>query len=96
MRKKWLTAIFILLTALSFPLAAKDDSPDPSDYRVVAREAATAPKIDGRLDDEFWLGAEALDNFTQYEPREGGVPSEKTVAYIGYDRNNLYIGVKAG
>jgi hypothetical protein len=94
MRKKWLTAIFILLAARSFSSAAKDDSPDPSDYSVVAREAATAPKIDGRLNDAFWSGAEALDNFTQYEPREGGVPSEKTVAYIGYDRNNLYIGVR--
>ncbi len=94
MVKKLLTAIFILLTALSFPSAVKDDSPDPSDYLVIAREAAPPPKIDGRLDDGFWSNAVVLDKFTQYEPREGGEPSEKTVAYIGYDRNNLYIGVR--
>jgi hypothetical protein len=40
------------------------------------------------------LNATVLDSFTQYEPLEGGTPSEKTVAYIGYDSKNLYIGVK--
>jgi hypothetical protein len=47
------------------------------------------------LDDAFWNEAVALESFTQYEPREGAKPSEKTIAYIGYDRNNLYIGVRA-
>ena len=62
---------------------------------MIAPEASPAPKIDGKLDDEFWASAFVIDKFTQYEPREGAEPSEKTVAYIGYDRNNLYIGVRA-
>ena len=85
----------MLAVCFSLSLAEKDDIIDPADYYVVAREANSAPKIDGILDDEFWASAVVIDQFTQYEPREGAEPSEKTVAYIGYDRNNLYIGVRA-
>ncbi len=93
MHKKMLAPVLFLLICISLA-AEKEALPDPSDYLVVATEAANPPKIDGRLDDEFWSTAQALDTFTQYEPREGGEPSEKTVAYIGYDRNNLYIAVR--
>ncbi len=67
-----------------------------SNYMMVeAAESSPPPKIDGILDDPFWENATVLDQFTQYEPVEGGMPSEKTVAYIGYDSRNLYIGVRA-
>jgi hypothetical protein len=95
MYKRTLTTILILLTCISLSRAEKDDEPNPSDYLVVAKESTTPPKIDGVLDDAFWADAAVLDMFTQFEPREGAEPSEKTIAYIGYDRDNLYIGVRA-
>ena len=75
------------------PIAPKHGA-DPSAYRVVVPPFANPPDIDGRLDDPFWENAAVLDNFTQYEPVEGNEPTEKTVAYMGYDANNLYIAVR--
>ena len=95
MYKKTLTTVLIILSCISLSWAEKDDEPNPADYLVVATEATTPPKIDGVLDDAFWADAAVLDMFTQFEPREGAEPSEKTIAYIGYDRNNLYIGIRA-
>ena len=65
-----------------------------ANYRIKATPFSSPPKIDGKLDEPFWKSAATLDSFTQYEPQEGGEPSEKTVAYIGYDSKNLYIGVR--
>jgi hypothetical protein len=67
---------------------------DPSAYRVVVPPFESPPKIDGVLDDSFWENAAILENFTQYEPVEGSEPTERTVVYMGYDANNLYIAVR--
>ncbi|HZX10701.1 MAG TPA: DUF5916 domain-containing protein [Acidobacteriota bacterium] len=69
-------------------------SESSGNYSVKAVEYSPPPKIDGKLDDEFWQNAAVLDDFTQFEPVEDSVPSEKTKAYIGYDRKNLYIAVR--
>ncbi len=68
-------------------------SADPAAYRIVVPPFEDPPNIDGKLDDPFWENAAILESFTQYEPVEGSEPSERTVAYIGYDKNNLYIAV---
>jgi hypothetical protein len=65
-----------------------------ANYHVKAPLFPSSPKIDGKLDEPFWQNATILDSFTQYEPQEGGQPTENTVAYLGYDSKNLYIGVK--
>ncbi len=54
-----------------------------------------APKIDGLLENPLWE-EEALkvEDFIQYTPKENGTPSEKTVAYIGYDKKNIYIAFR--
>ncbi len=53
---------------------------------------ATAPRIDGRLDDEAWQRARAIEDFTQREPRQGEAVSERTVVRILTDREALYVG----
>lgn len=74
--------------------SARKPNADPSAYRVVVPPFENSPQIDGKLDDPFWENAAILDSFTQYEPLEGSEPTEHTVAYIGYDKDNLYIGVR--
>ncbi len=50
------------------------------------------PEIDGVLDNPIWeKEALKITNFHQLSPKEMADPSEKTVAYIGYDEKNLYI-----
>jgi hypothetical protein len=49
-------------------------------------------RIDGRLDEAVWGRAEPITDFTQRDPVEGGVPSERTEIRVLYDRDALYIG----
>ncbi len=56
---------------------------------------ATAPKIDGVLNEPVWeTGALKIADFVQLTPRENATPSERTIAYLGYDDRNLYIGYR--
>jgi len=53
-----------------------------------------APTIDGRLNDEAWTNAAQVNELFQREPNNGEPVSEKTLIYVCYDANHLYIGVK--
>lgn len=88
------TKFFLCFLAVTILVSTGTVQGNNVNYHIKAILFPSPPKIDGKLDEPFWLNAAVLDSFTQYEPREGGLPSEKTVAYIGYDKNNLYIGVK--
>ncbi len=56
---------------------------------------ATAPKIDGVLDEPIWeTGALKIESFVQLTPKENGAPSERTIAYLGHDAKNLYIAYR--
>jgi len=53
------------------------------------------PKIDGAVEENpEWSEALKIEDFVQFTPKEKGTPSEKTVFYIGYDRENLYMAFK--
>ncbi len=90
MKKLHLMLAGLLLCILPAPSASGSGN-----FVVNAAENSPPPKIDGFLDDPFWEKASVLDQFTQYEPVEGGKPSEETVVYIGYDSQNLYVGARA-
>lgn len=53
-----------------------------------------APKIDGDIDNPIWLKAAVLEGYTQYVPQEGSEPSERTIGYIAYDHDNLYLAFR--
>lgn len=75
------------------PVLAPSTEPEGS---YVARPVflATPPVIDGRLDDPVWQTATRLGDFRQVEPRELEPATEATDVYLGFDRENLYIGVR--
>ena len=52
------------------------------------------PAIDGRLDDAVWRDATALSAFKTFIPDFSREPSEKTVAIMAYDAENLYFAFK--
>ena len=52
------------------------------------------PQIDGWLNDEAWKDAAVIDQLYQREPNRGEPVSEKTLIYVCYDANHLYIGMK--
>jgi hypothetical protein len=84
----------ILLMSLLITITAFAESDGSSPYEVDLPRFDRPPEIDGKLDLSLWQRAVVLDTFVQYEPKEGGAPSEKTVAYLAYDAQYLYIAVR--
>ena len=78
--------------AVAVPLAAQDGRQVPNVAPVYVEES---PVIDGALDEAIWRDAALLDAFTQQEPDEGAPSSERTEVLLMYDRNALYLGVRA-
>lgn len=52
------------------------------------------PIIDGRLDDDAWAFGTVVENLHQVVPQEFDPPSEKSVIYVVYTRDALYIGAR--
>ena len=50
--------------------------------------------IDGLLAESIWQNGFAITKFTQRDPIEGSVPTEKTEVRIAYDNKALYIGAR--
>lgn len=51
------------------------------------------PIVDGALE-QIWFTSSQITGFSQYYPKEGDSASEKTIAYIMQDTDNLYIAFK--
>jgi hypothetical protein len=62
--------------------------------QAAAERTAVAPVIDGRLDDEVWRNATVIEDLHQVTPVEFATPTERTVVYLLYDADNLYVGAR--
>jgi len=88
------------LLILSFLLSGLLLFADQSDTSVKLLPFVTAVKtsehinIDGILDEEVWQGKPSVDFFIQRDPVEGVEPSQKTVVYIAYDDDALYVAAR--
>ncbi len=67
---------------------------EANEPQVLINTTEKAPIIDGVLDDPVWKHATLITEFYQRVPVEGAVASEKTEAYLSYDSDMLYIGVR--
>lgn len=52
-------------------------------------------RLDGLLTESFWDAAPVLNTFIQQEPVEGDPASERTEVRVVYDRENIYVGIRA-
>jgi hypothetical protein len=72
-------------------------SPEPAVPEKLGKELhafrirGAAPRIDGRLDEEVWNTAQAVEDLVQEEPDNMVPPTERTVVQIAYDDRYLYI-----
>lgn len=62
-------------------------------FQIEARFTDRPPVIDGYIEN-LWSISDSIYNFVQTWPREGEPSTEKTIAYILYDKNALYIAFK--
>jgi hypothetical protein len=70
-----------------FPDGAQDKS-----VRIV--RAPAPPVIDGVLDEEAWQLAARFDDLHEIQPTEYAPASERTVIYLMYDSDAIYIGAR--
>jgi TolB-like protein len=81
------------------------DGPPPQPPEVITRDAAgratvravrlTEPlDIDGRLDDRVYEKVPAVSGFIQHQPLEGAPATEKTEAWVFFDRDHLYVSAR--
>ena len=88
------------LVLVAAPAAAQDGQHDedtppaaaPAPLVATALDEAIEIRLDGRIDEDAWMTATPITDFTQQEPVEGGAPSERTEIRVLFDRDNLYIG----
>lgn len=76
-------ALILLIPLLAYPQHPKSSSP--------AQRIFNPPKIDGRIDEECWSKLPHFNNFIQWGPYNGNLPSQKTEACVGYDDEAIYI-----
>ena len=74
--------------------AGAPGSSPANEPRITIPKVSSAPEIDGVLDDAVWQEAEVTSDFFQRVPVEGAPASEKTVVYLAYDSDMIYIGAR--
>jgi hypothetical protein len=80
---------FALLLFLPLPAQGQ-----PLKHAFATRVAAGALRLDGRLDEDVWRGAEPIADFTQKEPTEGAAPRDRMEIRFAYDDSALYVGAR--
>ena len=74
---------------------AEPDVPEKAGKVLRAfRITDASPEIDGRLDEEVWAVADAIDDFVQDEPDDQARPTERTVVQVAYDDRFLYVAFR--
>ena len=94
-------AVYLALGAavVASPALAQDQQlqnpPDGGAAVVVLEAEPVLPEmdisLDGRVDEASWGRAVPITDFTQQEPVEGGVPSQRTEVRVLFDEDNIYI-----
>ena len=82
------------------------ESPVPQPPATVARDAAGRAtvravrlsdplRVDGRLDESLYTTAVPASDFIQIEPNDGAPATEKTDVWVSFDREHVYVTVRA-
>src|SRR5438876_5602605 len=74
-------------SAGSEPIVAEKAGKEVHAFRI----RGPAPRIDGRLDDEVWNTAQAIEDLVQEDPDNMTPPTERTVVQFAYDDRYLYV-----
>jgi hypothetical protein len=64
----------------------------PKKLQIVRTD--TRPVIDGKLDEDLWQRAAVIDDLRQIRPNDGAPPSERTIVYVTYDKDALYVAAR--
>ena len=91
-------AFFLLINLLYLaPINSQNDFnvQNKRVYNTKEISNKNAPKIDGSIDEDSWDIVEWESDFIEWQPNENTAPTHQTKFKIIYDKENLYIAVKA-
>lgn len=80
-----------LLSAEAAEATAVDANAVPE---IRAVRASTPPVIDGKLDEAVWQEAAVIDDLRQIRPGDRTPGSERTLVYVLYDKDAIYIAAR--
>ena len=87
--------VSLILCLSGFKVLLADTNEAPPEIlknRVIkAVRTETPPKIDGTLDDICWQNSTKTGELIQFEPQRGEPATQRTIIYLAYDANNLYV-----
>src|SRR3990172_2011976 len=85
------TALAAAVLSLSPAPSTAAEPPDSDLKRIAASRIESAPIIDGRLDEPIWQSATVIEDIHQVAPHEYEAPGERTIFYVMYDKDALYV-----
>ena len=94
MIKPYINAITAAALAATCAYGADDNAESGNKIIEIVR-IDTPPVIDGRLDEDLWKRATVIEDLHQVLPYEYAAPNERTVFYLAYDKDALYVGARA-
>ncbi|HEX2920781.1 MAG TPA: DUF5916 domain-containing protein [Bacteroidales bacterium] len=87
---------FLLINILpGLLLSAQDEKQAVQKREYKATEISSEPIINGILDEQVWINANWGGDFIQDEPYNGGKASQKTEFCVLYNKDNLFVAIKA-
>ena len=94
MTQKYTIIIFLLLSTYVFADDYQVENPNQLRFReMIATRTVTPPIIDGKIDDQVWKDALKESEFFQFEPYNLAQASERTIARVLYDNDNIYVSI---
>jgi hypothetical protein len=94
MKRNIIMFILILIAAIILVPCPAVRANAGSDGVVKLPLLETPPVIDGELGDAAWEKAVSFSDFKTIQPDLGLPPSQKTIVYAAYDRENLYFAFR--
>ena len=89
-----LTALLVIAALADTTHARRQAAPSPAVPAAIHAVRLTVPiKIDGILDEAVWQGP-GVDRFIQREPQQDSAPSERTVVWVAFDDEALYVAAR--
>lgn len=87
------TAMVAIGAFAAVMLQAQEANTDTMSFTIP--RVSNAPQIDGRMSPGEWANAVIVDNLHQVEPVEFAAPNDRTVFYLMYDDDAIYVAAYA-
>lgn len=90
-----ITSILCEAEATNQKAGYAQDNPPPVRVYTTQYLNGNKPVIDGVLNDDCWHAGTWAGDFTQWIPDDGKAPSQPTYFQIQYDKDNIYVAIRA-